>query len=224
MIKAVVFDCDGLLIDTETPTYEALRGVYREYGAELPLEIYVRCVGSSFDHFNPYHYLEECIQQSVDHTAVKQAMETKREQILSEQCLLPGVEAYLQEAKRLGLMIGLASSSDSEWVKGHLQKHGIVHYFDTIQTSDRVRKVKPDPELYVQALHNLGVTGREAIAFEDSANGLMAAKAAGMNCVIVPNHVTANLTFEQYDLRLNSMEDMPLAEVIGKVESRMLNS
>lgn len=217
MIKAIVFDCDGLIIDTETPHYEAFCSVYRKYGADLPLEIYVQCVGSSFDRFNPYDYLQECVGRPFDTVEVEQAVVKKFDELMVRQSLLPGVRKYLQEAKQLGLRIGLASSSDSNWVNGFLTQHHIVDFFDTIQTKDKVKQVKPDPELYVRAVEALGVSGREAVAFEDSSNGLKAAKAAGLHCVVVPNAITSHLEFEGYDLKLRSMEEISLAEVIQEV-------
>lgn len=218
MIQAIVFDCDGLIIDTEMPYYEAFREVYQGHGVDLPLETYVQCVGSSFDQFNPYDYLEECIGRPIRQREVEQAVEEKRDERIAQQSLLPGVHSYLQDAKRMGLKVGLASSSSFPWVESHLKNHRIFDYFDTIQTGDQVTEVKPNPELYRRALRQLGVEGKEAIALEDSSNGLQAAKAAGMHTVVVPNAVTANLTFEGYDVRLRSLAEMPLAELIKKIE------
>lgn len=218
MIQAIVFDCDGLLIDTEMPYYEAFREVYQEHGVDLPLETYVQCVGSSFDQFNPYDFLQECIGRPIRKKEVEQVVQEKRDERIAQQSLLPGVQSYLQDAKEMRLKIGLASSSSFSWVESHLKKHRIFDFFDTIQTKDHVEEVKPNPELYRRALDQLGIEGNEAIALEDSSNGLQAAKAAGMYTVVVPNAVTANLTFEGYDLKLHSLEDMSLAELIAKIE------
>lgn len=220
MIKAIVFDCDGLLIDTETAYYKAFRDVFQQYGVDLPLDVYLNCVGTSFDHFNPYDYLQERVGRSLDIEAVEQEVVRKRDELNAQQSLMPGVEAYLREAKRTGLKIGLASSSSSGWIEEHVGRCGALHYFDTIQTKDKVSEVKPNPELYLRALHELGVSGEQAIAFEDSAHGLNAAKAAGMHCVIIPNSITSHLTFADYDLRLRSMADMPLTEVIEAIQRR----
>lgn len=221
MIRAIVFDCDGLIVDTETPGYEAFREVYKQYGVDLPLDVYVQCVGSSFDRFDPFNYLEACIQKPIDRERVEQLVRQTFLKFVSRQTLLPGVKSYLQSAKQMGLKIGLASSSNREWVEEYLNRFDITRYFDSIHTADDVKRVKPDPELYIQAIDSLGVSGEEAVAFEDSINGLKAAKGAGMHCVIVPNPVTAHLPFEQYDLKLNSMADMPLNEVIQTLGSRL---
>jgi putative hydrolase of the HAD superfamily len=112
MIKAVIFDCDGLLLDTETPWYIAFREIYQEYQVELPLEMYAQCIGNSdFVQFNPYDYLEECCKRKVDRSAIDNRVQEIHTRIMKDQTLLPGVENYLKRAKELGLKIGLASSS-----------------------------------------------------------------------------------------------------------------
>jgi HAD superfamily hydrolase (TIGR01509 family) len=120
----------------------------------------------------------------------------------------------LQSAQALDLRIGLASSSTFAWVAGYLEIHNLTHYFETKRTRDDVVKVKPNPELYLKALTDLGVLPIEAIAFEDSPNGSLAAKRAGMYCVIIPNTITGGLVFGETDLRIDSMEQMSLPEVI----------
>jgi putative hydrolase of the HAD superfamily len=167
MIKAVIFDCDGLLIDTETPWYEAFREIYREYQVDLPLEMYAQCIGNSdFAQFNPYDYLEESINRKVDRKVIDRRIQEIHTSIMKDQKLLPGVENYLKRAKELGLKIGLASSSRRVWVEEHVKTHQIHHFFDTIHTKDEVEYVKPHPELYLQAIQALGVEKREVIAFK----------------------------------------------------------
>lgn len=132
----------------------------------------------------------------------------------------PGVEAYLNAAKDLGLKVGLASSSDYKWVSGHLKQIGLFDDFEVIQTADDVEEVKPNPELYLLAAKNLGVSPSECLAFEDSVNGSIAAKRAGMKCVIVPNKVTSTLMFEDYDHRLESMAEMELALLLDHLNKQ----
>jgi putative hydrolase of the HAD superfamily len=128
--------------------------------------------------------------------------------------LREGVIEYLQSAQKLGFKIGLASSSSKKWVEEFLRQFDIRSYFEVIKTSDDVHLVKPDPELYIQAISSLGVEATEAIAFEDSKNGLIAALGAGMKCVIVPNPVTILLEFKGHSFRLESMGEMGLEQVL----------
>lgn len=220
MIKAVVFDFDGLIIDTETPSYHAFRQVYENYGLNLDVETFSRCIGTTFDAFNPYTYLEEQLGRKLDLTAMERDVMKIFNKLVEKQSLRPGVIDYLTTAHNNGLQIGLATSSPHSWIAPLLDRFGLWKYFNSITTADDVARVKPDPELYVKSLDKLGVSGKEAIAFEDSLNGLRAAKAAGMHCVVVPNPVTAHFPFQQHDLLIRSMEEKSLPEVIALVEKR----
>jgi HAD superfamily hydrolase (TIGR01509 family) len=124
---------------------------------------------------------------------------------------LPGVADTLARAHELGLRVGLASSSGREWVVGNLERLDLLHHFRCVRTADDVQRVKPEPDLYLSALECLGVEPRHAVAFEDSPNGALAVRRAGMHCVVVPNSVTAGLAFHDGHLRLDSMlqADLP---------------
>ena len=111
--------------------------------------------------------------------------------------------------ERLGLKIGLASNSPSDWVIRHLTRLGLLDYFDHLSTSDYVQHIKPDPELYLVALQALSVKADEAIALEDSLLGISSAKQAGLFCVAVPNPLTSSLTFNEADFQMSSLEEMP---------------
>ncbi len=216
--KAVIFDCDGLLIDTETPWYYANKELYKQYNLDLPIELYAKCIGNpNFDDFHPYEYLKSKAEVEVNIDEVRREARRIHQKIMMQQNLRPGVIDYLQFAKNIGLKIGLASSSNREWVEEHLQKFNILQYFDTIQTGEMVERVKPFPDLYEAAIKQLGIQRDEVVAFEDSVNGLKAAKAAGIRCVVVPNEATSYLSFESYDFMLKSMKEMDLSEVLQKV-------
>jgi putative hydrolase of the HAD superfamily len=217
MIKAVVFDFDGTILDTETPWYDAFRYVYNLHGAELTLETYAQCVGTSFDAFNPYTYVQQCVQKPVDEQVFKEAINLKHNALMEGADLKPGILAYLYEAKAMGLRIGLASSSDRKWVETYLRKYQIYDYFDCIRTSENVTRVKPDPELYLQTIQYFSLKASEVIAFEDSPNGARAAKRAGLNCIIIPNSITKQLTFDEYDKELSSLSDMSLADLLRQM-------
>jgi HAD superfamily hydrolase (TIGR01509 family) len=224
MIRAVVFDFDGLILDTETNEFHAYADVYRHHGAELSLEVWSKVIGTDMlSVFDPYEYLEKSIGRPVD----REQFQTMRRKLFAERMeqeqLRPGVISVLEQASRLGLAVGLASSSSSDWVTGYLSKFGIRDYFSCVRTRDNVAKVKPDPELYRQAVEHLGVRPEEALAFEDSANGASAAHRAGLHCVIVPNSVTASLTFGPHSKRIHTMEGLELAELIKEITLRSKN-
>jgi HAD superfamily hydrolase (TIGR01509 family) len=215
-IKAVIFDFDGLILDTESHEYQAHAEIFRQQGVELPIEVWGQCIGTNASGFDVYTYLEQLVGQPVDREKLNKDRHALFSKWMSAEEVRPGVRDYLLSAKALGLRIGLASSSPRIWVTDYLESHKLIHYFETIRTADDVEHVKPNPALYLKALADLEVLPSETIAFEDSPNGALAAKRAGMYCVVVPNSATRSLLFGETDLRLDSMQEMTLLEVIAR--------
>lgn len=220
MIKAVVFDFDGLTLDTETSWFTALQTVYAKYEVDFPIADFYRTLGTKMGIFDPYTYLAEALGLRTQRAELKQDVLQHYDQIMATQPLREGVIEYLEEAKQLGLRIGMASSSNRAWVEGYLERYRIMHYYDCIHTENDVERVKPDPALYRLAIQSLGVDAAEAIAFEDSVNGLLAAKTCGLYGVVVPNAVTRELPFAAQDYTMNSMLDVPLIELIRRLEKQ----
>jgi HAD superfamily hydrolase (TIGR01509 family) len=218
VIRALLFDFDGLIVDTEGPMLRTWQRIYRDRGHELPLDRWLTIIGTDTSNgFNPLVDLGERTGQTLSSSEVD-ALEGRyyREEIARQQ-LLPGVATYLQDARRLGLKRGIASSSTRRWVIEHLERFEIDGAFDAIVCSDDIGRTKPDPQLYLALLERLGVLPAEAIALEDSANGLKAAKAAGAFCVAVPTPLTASTDLSEADLRLTSLDAMPLSQLINVV-------
>jgi HAD superfamily hydrolase (TIGR01509 family) len=218
MIRAIVFDFDGLILDTEEPVYRSWLEVYEEHGEELPFERWVQIVGSTTAGFHPQHHLEERLGRSLPKDVLDRRIGRRTEMILSKE-VLPGVVGRIQEAKVMGLKLGVASSSTSEWVRGHLKRLGIVDSFDCVRCRDEVPNAKPEPDLYLAVLECLGVGASEAFAIEDSPNGVLAAKRAGLRCVAIPNSITARLDLGHADLLLGSLAEVTLDELLRKLSA-----
>jgi HAD superfamily hydrolase (TIGR01509 family) len=218
MIKALIFDFDGLILETETPIFQSWQEIYQVYGCELMLEEWLANVGTAEEQFDPFTSLEQRSGQPIDRQQTLIRRQRRELELIEHQRVLPGVREYLESARRLGLRVGLASSSSCDWVVGHLERLGLIGYFDAIAASDDVALTKPDPALYRTAVEWLGVAPREAVAFEDSRNGLIAAKRAGLYCVVIPNALTHRLDLDDADIRLGSLEEMPLAELLASLE------
>jgi HAD superfamily hydrolase (TIGR01509 family) len=220
MIQAIVFDFDGLILDTEYPDYLSWQEIFQAHGASLSLSAWERSIGSmDLDLFDPYAWLEAQLGRLVDRAEIRAKRQPRFAELVAAQGVLPGVEDYLAGARRLSLKVGLASSSSRAWVTGHLARFGLNGTtFDCLCCGDEVRRTKPDPELYLAALGALGVRGEQAVALEDSPNGVAAAKAAGLYCVAVPGVLTRRLAFDQADLRLDSLADMPLERLLEELE------
>lgn len=220
MIKALIFDFDGLIIDTECSVFQAWQEIYEEHQAYLPLEKWIVCIGGAAELFDVYGYLEEQLGHPVPREELTARMRKRHLELVAELQILPGVVEYLDEAKKQGLRIGMASSSTRAWVTGHLTRLGLLEYFDYIRCGDEVRYKKPDPELYLAVLAGLGVMNGEAIVFEDSANGVLAANRAGIFSVAIPNVITGQFSLDHASMQLPSMAHLPLSALIAEVEKR----
>jgi len=218
-VRAVIFDFDGLILDTETPIYEAWREAYAERGLELPLSAWERTLGSH-GAFDPFAHLELLAGRTFDRDALLEQVRERNRHACDSQPLLPGVALRLAEARTLGFGTAVASSSSRAWVTGWLERHGIAARFDRVCARDDVARVKPAPDLFLLAAQRLGVSAQDCLVFEDSPNGIRAARAAGMRCVAVPNALTRGLALPGPDLVLASLAELPLDEIVLRVETR----
>lgn len=219
MIKTLIFDFDGLILDTETNCFQVWQEAYREHKCELALEEWAACVGGTEDHFDPYVHLESLLGRPLERETFNARLSNYELERANRLTPFPGVEAYLEEARRLRLKLGLASNSSRKWVMGHLERLGLTGYFDVFRFREDVTQRKPHPEIYQSVLQNLETSASEALAFEDSPHGVRAAQAAGIFCVAVPNSITTLLGLDHADLLLTSMADLPLADLLARVES-----
>lgn len=223
MIRALIFDFDGLIVDTETPALESWRHIYAEYGFELGLEEWSAALGTRRG-FDALEHLVGLVAASdparaaalrAEGAAIRVRRQALKESLGSAQGLLPGVTAVLDEAEALGLPCAVASSSDYHWVGGWLERLGIARRFACIRTADDVTRTKPDPELFLSAAAGLGLPPAACLVLEDSASGILAARAAGCPVVAVPGPLTRQLPLPPADLTLPSLAAMPLTEILG---------
>jgi HAD superfamily hydrolase (TIGR01509 family) len=219
LVEAVVFDFDGLLMDTETTLVEAWKAEWRHHGLELDLD----------DGFWPGHggdtfashtaKLAAAVGPGFDHDESFARRRAFREELHHGLDFRPGIRDWLAEARSGGLRVAIASSSPRDWVVGNLERVGAADLFDQITTGDEVSRHKPDPEIYQLALQRLGLKGEQTVAVEDTSHGTVAAAAAGMWTVAIPNPFVAPEAVGHADLVLGSAADLPLSEVIQKVSS-----
>ncbi len=205
--QAIIFDFDGLMVDTEYAVYQAWQELYESVGHELPIETYVQCVGSTFASYDPMLALELLLGETPDWPKL---LAEKNERIRDHQKHLdamPGVRELLQQAQENGVKTAVASSSDAAHVHGWLDKLSLGHYFQTVCTRDDVTHAKPAPDLFLLAMGRLGVCGQQSVVLEDSANGLKAANAANVACIVVPNRITRYSNFETAAVVLPSLAD-----------------
>ena len=216
MIKALIFDFDGLILDTESPEFQAWQEVFTEHGHELRADLWADLIGRPRAYFDMYAHFKELNGPCTDLDALRKVRRARVVQLVLQQPILPGVTSYLNEAKERGLKIGLASSSGGDYVRGHLRRLELFDYFHATKCFEDTELHKPDPEPYLAVLEAMDVSPGEAIAFEDSPNGVAAARAAGIFCVAVPNPMTACLPLAHADLCLKSLADEPLPRLLSR--------
>lgn len=215
-IKAVIFDFDGLIIDSETPELQVWRESFAEHGHELRPELWSSVIGRPSTYFNMYAYFREHVNPSADIEALRRAHRARVVALTLEQPVLPGIEDYLRDAARMGLKVGLASSSSRQHVHGHLDRLDLSAHFHATRCFEDTGAHKPDPAPYLAVLDDLGVAATETVAFEDSPNGVTSARAAGIFCVAVPNAVTRMLSLDHADYKVDSLADEPLAGILAR--------
>ena len=219
---AVIFDFDGLVIESEAPLFDIWAGIFREHGGELAMSHWRHALGTH-DGFDPYLELER--QTGVCLVRDQWQPRIRDEHIRRCECepLRAGVAERLDEARRLGLPAAIASSSSSDWVRPWLDRHGLSGGFGSICTRDRVARVKPAPDLLLLAARELAVTPSRCVVFDDTPNGIRAAHAAGMWAVAVPTPMTSALAFPAPHLTLPSLAHCTLEELRGRLAAEATN-
>ena len=213
MPKALIFDFDGLIVDTETVIYESWAEIYEKNGQILELNTYKNCVGSDFEKFHPGIELEKRTGKKFNWTTIDAERENLIREGLEQQKERTGIRHFIEYAKAKGLDLAIASSSSRNWVLGWIKKLGLMEHFSAFANRDDVQKIKPDPELFLTAANFLGIHPSEALIFEDSENGLKAATAAGIPCAIITNPITAGGNFSEAIIVAESFTDERLKKL-----------
>ena len=214
VLEAVIFDFDGLLLDTEWAAYAAWGQIFQSYGQELKLEKWVQCVGSGYHMFDPVQELRDLTGLPLD----SQELVKRKEEIKGAACshmpLMLGAWELMTELQQSGYKVGLASSSRRTVIQDHLVRLKIEAFFQAVVTGDEVERIKPHPDLYLKCAGILGVAPENCLVFEDSLNGVRAAKSAGMMCIAVPNRVTQGLDFSMADHCIDNLSSFRLTSYL----------
>lgn len=214
MIRALIFDFDGLILDTETPLVDSYSDVHRTHGVAFDRDAFIRNIGHAEWAFDPWHGFSP--------HADRAALETERRALKDARLLrlpiLPGVAALLEAARARNLHIGLASNSEHSWCEPHLARLGLRQYFEFLACREDAPSPKPQPDLYKLVLNRFGLRGHEAIAFEDSQTGTLAARRANLWVVAVPNESTLHHDVSRAHLRVASLAEVSLAGLIARFE------
>ena len=207
-LRALLFDFDGLIVDTEWPIYQAWCQTFRDYGHPLSLETFNQCIGTNFDTWSPKTHLEELTGTRIDWDPLDCARQSSIEKNLEGAPAMPGIPESVHAGRKSGFKLGVVSSSSHRWVDGWLQRIGLFDQFNLTVCRDDAPRIKPAPDLYLEAARQLDLNPGSCLVVEDSVNGVKAAKAAGMPSVAIPNRVTACCDFSLADHVLSSASDL----------------
>jgi len=217
-VRAFLFDFDGLILDTETASRAGWRWLYAEHGHELPDDRWLTLVGTTGG-WDVWGHLEELVGSPIDRETWNDRRYAHELSLLEAEELRPGILDYLEFARERGLKRAIVSSASRRWIDMHLERLAQSVGWDAIVTADRdADRAKPNPTMYLEALDLLGVRADEAVVFEDSPNGVRAGKAAGIFVVGIPNDVTREAGLAEADLVLDSLAELPPAELLERAD------
>lgn len=218
-LRAVLFDFDGVILDSETMLFNSWCHIASQYGCSFPLKEWAANAGGYQYHlFDPITHIESQGGVSLDRKEVNNKRRTWFFEQIATLDVLPGVREALLDVQSLGLPMAVVSSSGYEWVEGNLERLGLLSFFDVLCCGSEVEAVKPAPDVYHLALERLGVTEKQVCTLEDSPQGIAAAVAAGIYCIAVPNQVTRAAALKGYQRRVDSLTDRPFKELLLDIE------
>lgn len=206
--KALLFDFDGVILDTEWPIYLTWLHFFQKHGQDLPLETYIKCIGSDFETWSPEKHFENLTGLSPDWEAfhITRNIEIRTEVAKLE--LMPGLKGCLELAKELGIPCVVVSSSQHSWVDRWLEELGVAEDFrDTVCRGDAPR-IKPAPDLFLEAVSRLGLPAEDCLVIEDSLNGMRSAHEAGCPVAAIPNRITKCIDFSPAEHQFKSLREL----------------
>lgn len=213
--RGIIFDFDGVLVDTEWAIYQSWVQLYAREGQEISIATYSPCLGAGYSHWNPADHLEKLTGKKYDWEVETPARQAVLEADLARSGLMPGAAELLDWCAAQGIGLTVASSSSRRWVQGWLERLGIYQRFAGVFTRTDGYAVKPDPALFLAAQQCLGLPKEDCLIIEDSENGTISARNAGIPCVAIPNRMTQSSNLSRAAYQQPSLTSLLLALQAG---------
>ncbi len=204
-VRGLIFDFDGVLVDTEWAIYQSWVRLYEREGQQISIETYAPCLGAGYSHWNPAAHLESLTGKQYDWERETPVRQAQIESDLAQMGLMPGALELLDWCAEQGIALTVASSSSRRWVQGWLERLSIFERFSATFCRTDGYPVKPNPALFLAAQHSMGLPAEECLIIEDSENGTIAAQNAGIPCVAIPNRMTEGCNLSRAPYRETSL-------------------
>ena len=213
-LQSLIFDFDGLIVDTEKPGFDSWNELYSEFGQKLTLDDWRQATGY-VGGFDPALHLEGLLGRQLDWGNLAPKREARNWELTLKQTVLPGIRELMNAAVNAGMRIGVASNSGFGWVNDGLERLGLRGFVGAIVTRDMVLNPKPAPDAYLKTAETLQVSPDRTVALEDSEPGCRAAKAAGIRAVAIPNQFSERQDLSMADLVVPSAKGLSLERLVG---------
>ncbi len=211
-IRSVIFDMDGVLIDTVLLHWKAYNELLiQRYGVSVKEEELADLIGMSLPEQIPL--LEKKFNITIDGLSFVNDANTLKEKSMQHIVSKPGVEALLQDLKEKKIKLGVGTSTSESVAKKRLTDIGIAHYFDVIVGEESIANHKPDPEVYNRVAEMLKVKPEQSVVFEDAPTGIAAAKSAGMHCVAVQTTYVPKSYLSNADYIVPTLENLNFSSI-----------
>ncbi len=221
-IRALVFDFDGLTVDSAGAEQQAWRDIYLACGTRVQFDDWNDAgepTALSLDR-DPCDQLERQLGERVDRAQIRRQVAQRKAEILANEAPLPGVRGFIDRASEIGLMLGIASQANRRRVEEQLHRLSLRERFDAIRCAEDVSPAMPDSALYISVCDALDVRPADSIAVQSSPGGIRSAKGAGLYCISVPDRVTGSVSMDKADLVLVSLATVTLDEVVERASQR----
>lgn len=218
MAAVLVLDFDGTVLDTEWPAYRSWAEIFEAHDQELTIRSWAVRIGVQHE-LDALEELEGLVGHALD-PDLRRQRDVRKNELTEAAPLNPGVLQWLDDAERLGVPVGIASSSPPAWVEHHLARLGLRHRFGCLACFDEVTPSKPDPTSYRRAVEQLGGDPARSVAVEDSHHGVAAATAAGLFTVAVPHVLTVHMDFTAADVVIETLADLSLEDALARAAQR----
>jgi putative hydrolase of the HAD superfamily len=222
-LKAIFFDFDGIIVHSKGIEYESWRRVYSVFDCTLNIKKWIKIIDNIQGVYDPALILfSECLyryHRKINRKTVRTLQANLYNSMLSHLNAISGVIDIIKDCSKHKVLIGLASNTTKEKAAYHLKRLKIYKYFNVIVCKEDVVNKKPSPDIYNLLLQKLKLKPEQALVFEDSPTGILAAKTANIMCISVPNKITKYLDLSGADLKIDKFKNLNYTKIYNMFEA-----